>query len=321
MSANNEEPVSEKKQKKELQKRVAQAIVNIFETGKAQGEYGQVTLLAGDSGHLTYGRAQTTLGSGNLFLLIKDYCEAEGAQFAEELHPFLERLLRRDTSLDRDTSFRSLLRQAGDDPVMHNTQDRFFDRVYWNPAVNACGTDITTALGTAVVYDSHIHGSWVRMRDRTNANHGTVQRLGEKSWVGEYVETRRAWLANHPNTLLRKTIYRMDTFRNLIAQGKWDLSLPLHVRGVRIDEEALGFTPVRVSAQDIEERLLMLRTPLMQGEDVRRLQDALAAQKIKVSVDGIFGPGTDKAVRQYQRTKKLKEDGIVGPAVRAALCI
>ena len=29
-----------------IQKRTAQAIVNIFETGRARGDYGQVTLLA-----------------------------------------------------------------------------------------------------------------------------------------------------------------------------------------------------------------------------------------------------------------------------------
>ena len=56
----------------DLQKKAAQAVVNVFETGHARGEYGQVTLLPGDSGHLTYGRSQTTLASGNLFLLIKD---------------------------------------------------------------------------------------------------------------------------------------------------------------------------------------------------------------------------------------------------------
>ena len=50
------------------QKRTAQAIVNIFETGRVHGDYGQVTLLAGDTGHLTYGRAQTTLASANLSL-------------------------------------------------------------------------------------------------------------------------------------------------------------------------------------------------------------------------------------------------------------
>ena len=35
------------------QKQAAQAIVNIFETGRVLGEYGQVTLLTGDTGHLT----------------------------------------------------------------------------------------------------------------------------------------------------------------------------------------------------------------------------------------------------------------------------
>ena len=69
----------------ELQKKVAQSIVNIFETGRPRGDYGQVTLLSGDSGHLTYGRSQTTLASGNLYLLIKAYCEAADAKFATML--------------------------------------------------------------------------------------------------------------------------------------------------------------------------------------------------------------------------------------------
>ena len=309
------------KEKKEQQKKVAQTIVNIFETGRAHGEYGQVTLLANDSGHLTYGRSQTTLASGNLFLLIKDYCEHAEAQFGAELGAFLERLQRRDLGLDHDATLRDLLKRAGNDPVMQETQDRFFDRVYWAPAVNACGTDITTGLGVAVVYDSHIHGSWARMRDRTNANHGTVGRLGEKKWIERYVNVRRNWMATHPNTLLRKTVYRMDSFLNLIAQNAWDLDLPLTVRGVRIDEEVLGGEPVRVSAQEVEERLLMFRTPFMQGDDVKTLQKALKGAGIKVDVDGVFGPGTQKAVIQYQTKKKLKADGIVGPAVRASLCI
>lgn len=38
----------------EKQKKAAQAIVNIFETGKVEGDYGKVTLLSGDPGHLTY---------------------------------------------------------------------------------------------------------------------------------------------------------------------------------------------------------------------------------------------------------------------------
>ena len=50
----------------DLNKLSIQAIVNVFETGRAHGDYGKVTLLSGDSGHLTYGRSQTTLASGKI---------------------------------------------------------------------------------------------------------------------------------------------------------------------------------------------------------------------------------------------------------------
>src|SRR5438132_5794829 len=121
----------------DLQKKTAQAIVNIFETGKVQGDYGRVTLLNGDAGHLTYGRSQTTLASGNLFLLIKAYCEAPGAEYADALQPYLDRLSNRDLTLDQDLTLRQLLQQAGADAVMHDTQDQFFDRVYWAPALQS----------------------------------------------------------------------------------------------------------------------------------------------------------------------------------------
>jgi chitosanase len=111
----------------DLQKCTAQAIVNIFETSQVRGDYGKVTLLPRDTGHLTYGRSQTTLASGNLYLLIKAYCEAEGAQFAEPLQAYLDRLAARDLTLDNDLAFRDLLGNAGDDIVMHDVQDRRLD--------------------------------------------------------------------------------------------------------------------------------------------------------------------------------------------------
>src|SRR5262245_18419428 len=114
-----------------LQKKTTQSIVNIFETGSALGDYIQVTLLSGDPGHLTYGRSQTTLASGNLFLLIKAYCDAPDATFAEPLRTYKDRLAAADVSLDNDVTLRRLLREAGGDTVMRTTQDAFFDRVYW----------------------------------------------------------------------------------------------------------------------------------------------------------------------------------------------
>jgi len=165
----------------DLQKRTAQAVVNVFETGRPQGLYGSVTLIPGDTGHLTYGRSQTTLASGNLYLLIKAYCAAPGAQFAPALNPHLARLAARDTSLDTDMAFRGVLHAAGDDPVMCAVQDQFFDRVYWNPSVqDATTAAVNSALGTNVVYDSHIQGAWAIIRNITNTKHGSATQIGEQ---------------------------------------------------------------------------------------------------------------------------------------------
>ncbi len=305
----------------DLQKRTAQAIVNIFETSQVRGDYGNVTLLPGDTGHLTYGRSQTTLASGNLYLLIKAYCEEDDTQFGEPLRTYLDRLAARDLTLDDDLAFRDLLREAGDDPLMHDVQDRFFDRVYWSPAAQAASAlNINTALGTGVVYDSRVHGSWGLIRDRTLNRYGAVSAIGEEAWIGHYVDERRDWLATNSNPLLQRTVYRMDAFRGLIGQDKWDLGLPLRVRGVVIDADALlDPVAIRVSAQDEIERTLLLRTPPMRGADVEAVQRALVAAGIAVDVDGVFGPATAQAVIRFQGMRGLTVDGVVGPATRTAL--
>ena len=305
----------------ELQKKTALAIVNVFETGLPQGDYSQVTLLRGDAGHLTYGRSQTTLASGNLYLLLKAYCDTPDAAFGGEFSAYLARLEDIDLGLDHDTEFRSSLRRAGDDPVMQSVQDSFFDRVYWAPTITSCEfIGIETGLGTAVVYDSRIHGSWHRRRDQTIAQHGDVAAIGEQTWIGGYVEVRRHWLANHANTLLRKTVYRMLAFQRLIDQDNWGLDLPVHVRGARIDEEALlaGAT-IRASADVAEERLLRLRQPFMQGNDVRDVQTALTKAGIAAEIDGVFGPATAAVVTEFQSKNGIVADGMVGSATRAAL--
>jgi len=66
-------------------------------------------------------------------------------------------------------------------------------------------------------------------------------------------------------------------------------------------------------------RLLYLTTPWMNGPDVKALQEALMEHDVKVAIDGIFGPGTDYAVRGFQRSAGLIADGKVGKATRAAL--
>ncbi|MEJ5348590.1 MAG: peptidoglycan-binding protein [Desulfosoma sp.] len=306
----------------DLQKKAAQAIVNVFETGRPQGDYGKVTYHPMDPGELTYGRSQTTLASGNLYLLVRDYCSSFSSAFGPELSIYLDRLAKRDSSLNYDERLKGLLRDAGQDPVMRECQDRFFDRIYWEPSLtSAKSMEISTALGVSVVYDSRVHGSWQRLRDLTTQQIGKPSQVGEKAWIQGYVRCRRDWLEHHSNTLLRKTVYRMESFGSLIDQNKWGLELPFMVRGVLIDASVLLDPPVRVSAEEPESgRLLRLQTPALRGDDVRRLQEALGRAGYPVSVDGVFGPETHRAVLAFQKAKgTLKVDGIVGPATRAAL--
>jgi len=306
-----------------LQKTTAQAIVQIFETGSVEGEYGQVTLISGDSGHLTYGKAQTTLASGNLYFLIRDYTEEPTATHGADLLPFLQQLEDQDISLDNDQAFKDLLRVAGDDPVMHKVQDSFFDRIYWEPTLaSADYIGATSPLSIAIIYDSRIHGSWHARRDEVILDKGALTSFGEKKWMTAYVKHRRAWLAHHGNSVLHATVYRMDAFQKLISRGRWNLKLPIDVRSHTVTKDKLTKPePVSPRALDgaIDHRLLRLTDPQLVGEDVREVQLALVAANLSLTVDGVFGPGTDAAVRSFQQKMGLVSDGVVGDMTRENL--
>ena len=50
------------------------------------------------------------------------------------------------------------------------------------------------------------------------------------------------------------------------------------------------------------------------GSAVRLIQ-----RQLHITVDGVFGPMTERAVKRYQRRHELVPDGIVGPLTRSAL--
>ena len=80
-------------------------------------------------------------------------------------------------------------------------------------------------------------------------------------------------------------------------------------------EAALNRSPAQGFAKapwDDQPRVLRLTQPRMEGSDVTKLQEALNKAGIVVDVDGEFGSGTDKAVKEFQAKKMLTADGIVG---------
>ena len=68
------------------------------------------------------------------------------------------------------------------------------------------------------------------------------------------------------------------------------------------------------------DRLLYLRSPMVRGDDVAQLQQQLGTLGFDAGrVDGIFGPDTDRAVRDFQRNAALSVDGVAGPALTDSL--
>lgn len=55
------------------------------------------------------------------------------------------------------------------------------------------------------------------------------------------------------------------------------------------------------------------------GDYVKYLQEILNYYGYKLKVDGDFGKKTEQAVKQFQKSRKLTVDGIVGPKTWSAL--
>jgi peptidoglycan hydrolase-like protein with peptidoglycan-binding domain len=58
-----------------------------------------------------------------------------------------------------------------------------------------------------------------------------------------------------------------------------------------------------------------------QGHPIRTLQFLLRARGHHLTLDGIFGPATEAAVKDFQTSKGIAADGIVSPQTWAALII
>jgi len=299
-----------------IQKKTAEAIVNIFETGSVLGDYGNVTLIKGDTGHLTFGRSQTTLGSGNLYKLLRSYCALPAARFGAELTPFLKRFEDIDLSLDHEKHLHNILRASVDDAAMRDAQDVFFDQTYWKVAERVAEhLGITIPLGVAVIYDSTVHGSAQPIRDKTNQKAGTLESLGERKWIAAYVQTRHDWLINHTRRDLRATVYRMEAFKRLIDLDLWALELPLLVREQEISTVTLSAAPAGCyDGPKPGSRPLALQTPLLRGLDVRLVQLGLSKLGGDVKADGVFGQGSLAAVKAYQTTHNLRVTGALDKA-------
>ena len=222
--------ITENQMKKILQ------VVNVFETGVADGKYDSVTRLFDGPGkirQITYGRSQTT-EYGNLKRLIEKYSQMNGT-LSQAFVPYLNKIGK--NALVDDSTFIALLKDAGrNDPLMKKCQDVFFDLYYYLPAKSwADGFGFKEALSLLVIYDSFIHSGQIRKELRQLFAETPPSKGGrEKVWIEEYVKVRHDWLKNHSLKILNNTIYRTQCFKKQITIGNWDLSQPVTANGTLV---------------------------------------------------------------------------------------
>ena len=219
------------------QKSVIERVINCFESGTADGDYGCISIYADgphDIRQITYGRSQVT-EYGNMRQLVQMYVEAEGI-YSPALRPYAEKV--GSVPLVEDSEFKSFLRRAGrEDRVMRKIQDRFFETAYFRPAMKwAENHKFMFPLSALVIYDSFIHSGSILWLIRQRFAENPPDLGGdEKAWTGAYVRERHKWLASSAREAVRASVYRTKDLKRQIDAENWDLEhLPIMANGVGV---------------------------------------------------------------------------------------
>ena len=221
-----------------VEKKISQ-ILNVFETGKKEGDPSNVTIfkdglksLRADRKQLSYGKKQTTESYG-LRGLIQLYCNMKGAKYASYFKQKLS-IIGRVSLVDNET-FIDMLKKAGTDPVMSKAQELFFENEYGQRAkAFFLKNEFTLPLSYAVIFDSIIHSGQIRDDIRNMFSEVPPSKGGdEREWVYQYVLNRKKWLKSK-GIPLSNTVYRMTAFEDAISKDNWDLSKPFNANGIII---------------------------------------------------------------------------------------
>ncbi len=220
--------------KKELKEKIW-TVLDIIETGKVGGDYGNITILRdgpNESWQLTAGRHQAT-ESGNLPELIEAYCKA-GGWYSTEMAKF--RPVFNSGKLHQNAPFKILFRKAANDPTMQTVQDDFFTAEYWDKAMEwAKENGFKENLSLLVIYDSFVHSGSIRTVIRNKfAEKPPAQGGNERKWIVEYSKARKKWLETNVKKILHGTAFRPALYLSLADADNWDLTKPFRVKGVKV---------------------------------------------------------------------------------------
>lgn len=215
-------------------------IVNVFETSKIDGRYASCVVThdatingVGSQPQISYGRSQAT-EYGNLKTLLDMYIKNNG-KYSVQLQPYMSQI--GVTPLSINNNFIVLLKAAGNDSIMQQTQDYFFDMYYFNPAQHFFDNEgFTLALSLLVIYDSYIQSGGIMAKLRARFSELTPEHDGdEKKWIESYVNVRHDFLANNSNADVKASVYRMNCCLEQIKNDNWDLQQPVNAHFLTVN--------------------------------------------------------------------------------------
>jgi chitosanase len=227
-------------------KKILLAVVNCFETGKPQGDYGNVSIYSdgknprtnGGFWQVTYGRSQTT-EQGKLKKLLDLYVANKG-QFADAIAAYLPSINRPEnngTHWADNREIQALLKKMGNDPIMQSTQDAFFDAEYFEPAMAwATANGFELPLSKLVIYDSFIHSGQILPFLRQRFDEVPPSKGGdEKKWIKQYLEVRYKWLKTNNLPALRISSNRVAVLQYQVKIDNWGLTKSIIANGQKIE--------------------------------------------------------------------------------------
>ena len=175
----------------------------------------------------------TELG-GNLKKVLKRYADL-GGKYASRFAVYISAMGEEHIT---DPDFKTLLQTAGkDDPLMMQAQEEMFDELYLGPAFEwAAKYGFAKPLSYLVIADSFLHsGSMLGFLMNKFSEKKPKDGGNEEDWIKAYSNTRREWLANHSNKILRNTTYRVDCYLREMQRDNWDLTqAPILMHGTSV---------------------------------------------------------------------------------------
>ncbi len=110
-----------------------------------------------------------------------------------------------------------------------------------------------------------------------------------------------------------------DSYGELVEQAvrQFQEARCLPVTGIC---DQLTWSALVEAGHRLGDRLVYLRAPMLRGDDVSEIQLRLGALGFDAGrVDGIFGPQTERALKDFQRNCGLTVDGVAGPDAVGAM--